>query len=76
MNMESPAFMELKKVKKGFQVLGSWVWKIGEDFCSPSIAIRTSEVSPGDLFQNVGDMNGLKCRDIGHVLEVAGSDFL
>ena len=50
--MESAAFLEFKTVKKGVQVLGSWVAKVGEDICSPSIAIPSSQVTPGDLFQN------------------------
>ena len=74
--MESAVFLELKTVKKGLQVLRSWVWKVGEDIGSPSIAIPSGQVTPGDLFQNVGDMNGFKGRDIGDVLEVLGSDFL
>lgn len=74
--MESAVFLELKTVKKGLQVLRSWVWKVGEDIGSPSIAIPSGQVTPGDLFQNVGNMNGFKRRDIGDVLEVPASDFL
>lgn len=49
-HMKSGAFLELKTVKKGLQVLGSWILEISEYICSPSIAISAREVSPGDLF--------------------------
>ena len=50
MKMKSGAFLELKTVKKGLQVLGSWILEISEYICSPSIAISAREVSLGDLF--------------------------
>ena len=74
--MESAAFLELETIKKGLQVLGSGVAKVGEHICPPSIAIASGQVTPGDLFQNVGDMNGFNCGDVRHVLEIAGSHFL
>ena len=62
MKMKSAAFLELKAVKECFQVLGSWVLEISEYICSPLIAISTSEVTPGDLFQQVCDMEGFNGR--------------
>ena len=76
MKMKSAAFLELKAVKKGLQVVGSWVLEISEYICSPSIAISASEVSPGDLFHYVCDVESFNGRGLRDILEVTGSDLL
>ena len=74
--MESAAFLELESIKKGLHVLGSGVAKVGEHICPPSVAIASGQVTAGNLFQNVGYMNGFNCGDVRHVLEIVGSHVL
>ena len=62
--------------KKRFVSFGSWVLEISEYICSPSIAISASEVSPGDLFQDVCDVESFNGRGFRDVLKVTRSHFL